>query len=297
MKMALMSALNQVEIRPKTAAFIFGEDTWVYEWFSTEVGCLTRGLRARGSDVPHGLAGELLVRGPNGFVGYWNDLDATSAALRDGWYHTGGMMRRGEGGRLWFVSRKKDLVARGGAKPSPVEVKRELAVQEAAVVGVPDAGLGQRVFGFVKLPTGSKPSVVSEILATAGTRLADYKVPESFYVINELRRNVLAKLDRHALMTTGPKTGGPRFGDATLQPKQSGENTLRAKHITAPTHFIEVKGVRCAYRRFGSYSIYSDVQRGGCADHNPRERRSGLHGNSAIAAGRIVSPSLLQPQS
>jgi hypothetical protein len=277
--------MHQVETRPKKTAFVFGQDTWSCERLAAEVGCLTRGLRARGSDVPHGEDGELLVRGPNVFVGYRNDPDATSATPRDGWHQTGDMMCRGEGDELWFVSRKKHLIVRGGAKISPVGVERKLAahpaVQEAAVVGVPDAVLAQRVFGFVKLTTSSKPSVVSEIPATAGTRLADYKVPERLYVINELPRNVLGKLDRNALMVMPTKTGRPRFGDSTLQPKESGDNTLRAKHITAPTHFVEANGVRYAYRRFGSYSICSDAQRDGCAGHNRREQRSGLYGNSA----------------
>jgi long-chain acyl-CoA synthetase len=228
----LRQCLNGVDVCPvelqEQISTTFGAPLRNFWGASEAVGSLTPGLRSgpvsqiakearvrlideNGSDVPHGEAGELLVRGPNVFVGYWNNLDETSAALRDGWYQTGDMMRRGEGDELWFVSRKKDLIVRGGAKISPVEVERELAahpaVQEAAVVGMPDAVLGQRVFGFIKLRTGSKPSIVSEILASAGTRLADYKVPECLYVINELPRNVLGKLDRNALMVMAPKTG------------------------------------------------------------------------------------------
>jgi AMP-binding enzyme C-terminal domain/AMP-binding enzyme len=277
--------MHQVETRPRKTAFVFGEEKWSCERLAAEVGCLTRGLRTRGRDLPHGEDGELLVRSPNVFVGYWNGPDATSAALRDGWHQTGDMMSRGEGDELWCVSGKKHLIVCGGTKISPVEVERKLAahpaVQEAAVVGVPDAVLAQHVFGFVKLMTSNKPSVVSEIPATAGTRLADYKVPGSPYVINELPRNVLGKLDRNALMVMGTKTGCPRFGDLSLQPDQSGENTLRAKHITVPTHCVEANGVRYAYRRFGSYPICPNAQRDGSAGHNRREQRSGLYGNSA----------------
>jgi long-subunit acyl-CoA synthetase (AMP-forming) len=97
--------MHTVETRPKKTAFVFGEKTLSCERLAAEVGCLTRRLRARGSDVPPGEDGEPLVRGPNVFVGYWNDPDATSAALRDGWHQTGDMMCRGEGDELWFVSR------------------------------------------------------------------------------------------------------------------------------------------------------------------------------------------------
>jgi hypothetical protein len=278
--------MHQVETRPKRTASVFGEETWSYEWLAAEVGRLTQGLRARGSDVPHREDGEPLVRGPNVFVGYCNDPDATSAALRDGWHQTGDMKCRGEGHELWFVSRKKHLIVRGGAKLPPVEVECKLAAhpsnQKAAVVDVPDAVLAQLVFGFITLTTSSKPSVVSEIPATAGTRLAGYKVPEGLYVINELPRNVLGKLDRNALMVMGTKTGRPRFGDSTLQPKRSGENTLCAKHITALTDtFRRRQWSSLRIPPFRIYSICSDAQRDGCAGHNRREQRSGLYGNSA----------------
>ena len=119
-------------------------------------GAQVRLVDEAGADVPHGEIGELLIRGANVFAGYWNDPAATEQSLKAGWYHTGDLMRRGEGDDLWFVSRKKDIIIRGGTNISPVEVEEALvashpAVEEAAVVGTPDAVLGQRVFGFVKL--------------------------------------------------------------------------------------------------------------------------------------------------
>jgi acyl-CoA synthetase (AMP-forming)/AMP-acid ligase II len=170
-------------------------------WGATEVvGSLTFGLQhgpvarivkgarirlvdENGSDVADGEAGELLIRGANVFDGYWSDPRATEESLRAGWYHTGDLMRRGEGDELWFVARKKDIIIRGGTNISPVEVEQALvaahsAVEEAAVVGIPDAVLGQRMFGFVKLAEGTTNTVVSEILRNVATRLASYKVPE-----------------------------------------------------------------------------------------------------------------------
>jgi acyl-CoA synthetase (AMP-forming)/AMP-acid ligase II len=157
-----------------------------------------------GAEVAHGEIGELLIRGNNVFVGYWNDPAATAQSLKNGWYHTGDLMRRGEGDELWFVSRKKDIIIRGGTNISPAEIEEALiashpAVEEAGAVGKPDPVLGQRVFAFVKLADGTKEGVVAEILRNVAGRLAPYKVPEGLRVIDALPRNALSKVDRRAL--------------------------------------------------------------------------------------------------
>ncbi len=159
-----------------------------------------------GVDVPPGATGELLIRAASVFAGYWNDQGATEQCLKAGWYHTGDLMRRGEDNDLWFVSRKKDIIIRGGTNISPVEVEEALiachpAVEEAAVVGKPDTVLGQRVFGFVTLAGGNRETAVSEILHNVAKRLASYKVPEGLRVIEALPRNALSKVDRKALQT------------------------------------------------------------------------------------------------
>src|SRR6202165_2580128 len=220
-------------------------------WGATEVvGSLTFGLQhgpvarivkgarirlidENGADVADGEAGELLVRGVNVFAGYWNDPQATEESLKGGWYHTGDLMRRGEGDDLWFVSRKKDIIIRGGTNISPVEVEQALiaahpAVEEAAVVGIPDAVLGQRVFGFVKLANGMRDTVVSEILRNVATRLAAYKVPESLSIVDELPRNALSKVDRNMLQTMAAGTGraGQNRGVLSL-PEQPEERPAR----------------------------------------------------------------------
>ena len=94
------------------------------------------------------------------------------------------------------------------------------------MVGIPDAVLGQRMVGFVKLADGAKDTVVSEILGNVATRLASYKVPESLEIIDELPRNALSKVDRNALQAIAAKTdqadkAGPALIEAmALQPKQ-----------------------------------------------------------------------------
>jgi acyl-CoA synthetase (AMP-forming)/AMP-acid ligase II len=157
-----------------------------------------------GADVAHGEVGELLIRGANVFVGYWDDPAATAQSLKAGWYYTGDLVRRGEGDELRFVSRKKDIIIRGGTNISPAEVEEALvachpAVKEAGAVGKPDPVLGQRVFGFVKLASGAREGVVAEILRNVAGRLAPYKVPEGLRVIDALPRNGLGKVDRRAL--------------------------------------------------------------------------------------------------
>jgi long-chain acyl-CoA synthetase len=143
------------------------------------------------------------------------------------------MMRRGEGDELWFVSRKKDIIIRGGTNISPAEVEQALvaahpADEQAAVVGIPDAVLGQRVFGFLKLADGTSDTVLPEILANVATRLASYKVPEALRILDELPRNALSKIDRNMLQTMAARTGnaGPT-GAAPSQPKQPDESPAR----------------------------------------------------------------------
>ena len=186
-----------------------------------------------GADVAHGEIGELLIRGANVFAGYWNDPQATEESLKAGWYHTGDLMRRGEGDELWFVSRKKDIIIRGGTNISPVELEEALvaahpAVEEAAVVGIPDAVLGQRVFGFVKLVAGTRDTMLSEILGNVATRLASFKVPEGLSIIDELPRNALSKVDRNMLQTIAAGIAkADQIGTAPAQQKQPDERPAR----------------------------------------------------------------------
>jgi acyl-coenzyme A synthetase/AMP-(fatty) acid ligase len=190
-------------------------------WGATEViGSFTHGLQPGplsriqedgqvrllnddGMEVQRGEIGELCLRGPNVFIGYWNEPGVIEG-LRDGWYHSGDLMRRGDDSEVWFAGRKKDIIIRGGTNISPVEIENALlaahtAVLEAGVVGVPDPKLGQRVIGFVKLVPHAAESVVTNIMEAVAGRLAAYKVPERLIVIDKLPRNALSKVDRNAL--------------------------------------------------------------------------------------------------
>jgi len=130
--------------------------------------------------VARGEVGELVVRGPQC---YDRLLGRIKDAPKEGWFHTGDLMRQDENGDLCLVSREKHLIIRGGSNISPVEVERVLmahpAVGDAAVVGVPDPDLGQRVAGFVQLADSVLGVDLNEMLTFATERLADYKVPET----------------------------------------------------------------------------------------------------------------------
>jgi long-chain acyl-CoA synthetase len=200
-------------------------------------GALIRLVDENGAEVCPGQVGELLIRGRNVFAGYWNDPRATEQSLKGGWYRTGDLMRRGEGDDLWFVGRKKDIIIRGGTNISPVEIEKALVashpkVKEAAVVGIPDDVLGQRVFGFVSLADGSDETVASEILHRVGERLASYKVPEGLRIVDQLPRNALGKVDRNKLQAMRLEPGKICTNQAEAlpsQPKVSDKRTIRRR--------------------------------------------------------------------
>jgi long-chain acyl-CoA synthetase len=152
--------------------------------------------------VPRGEVGEFLVRGPNVTVGYWGGPDRIDDATRDGWYQSGDLMRQGEADELWFVGRKKDIIIRGGSNISPVEVERVLLshplVRDAAVFGVPDPVLGERVAAVVQLSSGAINAALGDIVKDIRQQLADYKAPERIFAVDRVPRNSLGKVDRRA---------------------------------------------------------------------------------------------------
>lgn len=126
-------------------------------------------------------AGELLVRGPNVVKGYWNKPEATAEAFVDGWLHTGDMARLDADGFVQIVDRKKDMICRGGENVYCVEVENALAahpaVFEVAVMGVPDAMMGEKV-GAVIVPRPGQNLDLDDLIAFARKHLADFKVPQ-----------------------------------------------------------------------------------------------------------------------
>ncbi len=118
-------------------------------------GAQVRLVDNAGRTVPRGEAGEFLVRSPEVAAGYWIAPGVIEKLSPDGWFHSGDLMQQDENDELWFVGRKKDLIIRGGSNVSPIEVERVLLshplVRDAAVFGLPDPVLGQRVAAIVQL--------------------------------------------------------------------------------------------------------------------------------------------------
>ena len=141
--------------------------------------------------------GELLVRGPNVFAGYWRDADATAAAFADGWLLTGDVAERDAEGYYRIVGRLKDMVICGGENVYPAEIENVLhehpAVAEAAVVGVPDERWGEACLAFVVLADGESAEE-DELLAFCRERLASYKVPREVRFVDGLPRNAMNKV-------------------------------------------------------------------------------------------------------
>jgi acyl-CoA synthetase (AMP-forming)/AMP-acid ligase II len=147
---------------------------------------------------PHSGVGELLIRGPNVAQGYWNKRKESAETFVDGWLHTGDMARIDGQGFVQIVDRAKDMVNRGGENVYCVEVENALgaheAVFEAAVVGVPDEVMGEKV-GAVVVPRPGKQVAVDDLLSFLKAELADFKVPEYVVVRGEpLPRNPGGKI-------------------------------------------------------------------------------------------------------
>jgi malonyl-CoA/methylmalonyl-CoA synthetase len=145
--------------------------------------------------------GEVEVRAPMVFGGYWGRPDATAESLTpDGWFRTGDIGALDDDGYLRIVGRSKELIITGGYNVYPREVEEALrdhpAVVEVAVAGIPDATWGESVTAWV---VGAAPADEASILAFARTRLAPYKCPKSVRFVDALPRNALGKVLKHEL--------------------------------------------------------------------------------------------------
>jgi long-chain acyl-CoA synthetase len=157
-----------------------------------------------GREVELGDPGEIVVRGPNVFAGYWRRDDDTKRAFVDGWFRTGDVAVQDEDGYLYIVDRKRDLVIVSGFNVFPSEVEDALLqnpkVKEAAVVGVPHPYTGEAVKAYVVLEDGVTASE-SELIAEVETRLARFKSPQSIEIVDSLPHLLTGKVLRRALRT------------------------------------------------------------------------------------------------
>ncbi|MGQ7279496.1 MULTISPECIES: long-chain-fatty-acid--CoA ligase [Brevibacillus] len=156
-----------------------------------------------GEELPQGEIGELAVKGPQVMLGYWNRPEETAAVLRDGWLLTGDMGYMDADGYFYVVDRKKDMIIAGGYNIYPREVEEVLfehpAVQEAAVIGVPDPYRGETVKAFIVLKEGAQVSE-EELERHCRQRLAAYKIPRMYEFRKELPKTMVGKVLRRQLL-------------------------------------------------------------------------------------------------
>ena len=164
-------------------------------------------------DVQPGAWGEVVLRGPNVMLGYWNRPEETRAAMRGGWFHTGDVGHVDEDGYLYLVDRVKDMINTAGFKIWPREVEEVLyrhpAVAECAVVGVPDALKGEVARAFVVLRGGPPPTpeaggrTADELDAYCRRHLAGYKLPRAWELVAELPKSASGKILKRVLRERG----------------------------------------------------------------------------------------------
>jgi fatty-acyl-CoA synthase len=159
-----------------------------------------------GHSVPAGEQGEIVMRGPKVFKGYWRDEEATASAFAGGWFHSGDIGLRDEDGYLFIVDRLKDMIVSGGENIASSEIERVLyehdSVLEAAVVGRPDERWGEVPVAFVALRPGAD-ATSDALIAHCQTQLARFKVPKDVTFIEALPRNPSGKVLKRELRAQG----------------------------------------------------------------------------------------------
>jgi len=193
--------------------------------------CEARIVDEGGREAKPGVAGEVVVRGPNVFFEYWGNEAATSEALRNGWYHTGDIGIRDEDGYFFIRDRKKNMIISGGENVYPAEIERMLGahpeIQEGAVVGRPDARWQEVPVACVVRRPGSSLDA-SAIEAYLLSQLARYKVPRDYVFLDSLPRNAMGKVQHfrlRELMAPGVAAGAT--GTATIAPDHRGRRSGR----------------------------------------------------------------------
>ncbi len=179
-----------------------------FEHIATTVGVPWDGFEVRtvgeaGADTPTGEPGEVVVRGETVMRGYLDDPEATAAAIdHDGWLHTGDLGTFDADGYLRIVGRIKDMFIVGGFNAYPAEIEnlmlRHPRITQVAVIGVPDARLGEVGMAFVVLDSGP-PVEPSEIIEWSRQEMANYKVPRAVEVLDELPVNATGKVVKDEL--------------------------------------------------------------------------------------------------
>jgi acyl-CoA synthetase (AMP-forming)/AMP-acid ligase II len=174
------------------------------------VGVHVRVVREDGTDIERDNkeVGEIVAKGPVVFKGYWKQPETTAAAFVDGWFHTGDLAVMDEEGSINIVDRKKDMIISGGENIYSTEVEYAIyehaAVQECAVLGLPDPEWGELVKAFVVLKQG-QTATEAGLIEFVRHRLAKYKAPRSIEFVPELPKTGSGKIYKKGLREQATK--------------------------------------------------------------------------------------------
>jgi malonyl-CoA/methylmalonyl-CoA synthetase len=168
-------------------------------------GVSVRLLDTEGGPVADGETGEVYLKGPNIFAGYWRREDATRAAFVDGYFRTGDLAVRSADGYYTLSGRKSDLIISGGFNIYPREIEEFLEEQEgvveAAVAAVPDRVRGEVPVAYI---VAASTIDAAQLEACCREKLASFKIPRSFVLVDKLPRNALGKVQKHLLPRDQP---------------------------------------------------------------------------------------------
>jgi len=166
------------------------------------VGVETKVVGPDDREVAPGELGELCARGENVMMGYWGKPEDTRIALRNGWLHTGDLVRMDEEGYIYIVDRLKDIIISGGENIASREVEEVLyshsAIMEAAVIGVPDPKWGEAIKAVVVLKENTSITE-KELIDFCKERLASFKKPKSVDFVKALPKNPQGKIQKNEL--------------------------------------------------------------------------------------------------
>ncbi|MBI2656200.1 AMP-binding protein, partial [Candidatus Woesearchaeota archaeon] len=154
------------------------------------------------NDVPVSTEGEILIKGPNVFSGYWNKPHYNREVFKDGWFVTGDVGKIDEKGYVYIIGRSKDVIISGGINIYPREIEDVIEsmpqVKECAVVGVPDKEFGESVKAYVVLNQNAK-STEDEVIAYCREKLASFKKPKFVEFLEALPKNSMGKILKEEL--------------------------------------------------------------------------------------------------